>query len=476
MRWLTLLMAASLAAAPPKLSPLLSECDRAFVVAVRDEIAARRLAADRGWRIVEHTNLLPGHMIVTGEWETAASLAESESVAYVFPAAPELLDGEPVVACSGALIGDGLAPPYTAFGQGWPAGPAGAEVGYLLLNSPDRLPAERVAAEVMRAFSQWSAHANLRFVPASEPQASRTIAIRFAQGSHGDSYPFDGRGRILAHTFYPAPPNPEPLAGDMHLDAEEAWAIGENTDLFTVVLHELGHALGLGHSDRPGAVMYPYYRFAATLSSDDIEGIRSLYGDKDAAPPPPAPGPQPLKITVTSPSGFVSTPAASIGLEGKVEGGQAPIMVRWQSDRGPAGPALGSTDWRVDGVPLSDGVNRISVAALDKEGANATHTVTVTKVAQQPAAPAPLQPLSLRVTYPGMSIIGVSSPSITIRGQSSGAESVTWSSSAGFSGEAAGAAVWTAEVPLHVGNNTVTLHAVSSTGRSVWRSLTVVRR
>lgn len=43
----------------------------------------------------------------------------------------------------------------------------------------------------------------------------------FASRNHGDAYPFDGAGKVLAHTFYPAPPNAETLAGDMHLDADE---------------------------------------------------------------------------------------------------------------------------------------------------------------------------------------------------------------------------------------------------------------
>jgi len=85
-------------------------------------------------------------------------------------------------------------------------------------------------------------------VSASDP---RTIDIFFASGAHGDPYAFDGPGGVLAHHFLSAPPNSEPVAGDMHLDAEENWNAGASIDLFSVVLHETGHALGLAHSDNP---------------------------------------------------------------------------------------------------------------------------------------------------------------------------------------------------------------------------------
>jgi len=367
-------------------------------------------------------------------------LAAADEVAYIFPASEDLVAGRRVIACASALTYQGSAGQFIAkMGDGWDGpGQGAADIGYFFSVMTPQLDSAAAQQEILRAFGEWARYAKLTFAPAQTAEAFKAINIIFAKRAHGDPYPFDGRGGALAHTFYPAPPNPEPLAGDMHFDDDESWQIGADTDLFSVALHETGHALGLGHSDRPGAVMYPYYTRASRLTSDDIAAILDLYAAQTSVSTgAPDPTPQP-----STPSNPPSSPASP------------PPTPATPPSKPPANPP--STP-----APPTPNPPAPAPPATPSPGASAT-------------------PPSLTITSPAGSILSTSAASITLHGRASdsvGVVAVKWSTNSGASGTALGATNWTAgPIPLLTGYNTITINAYNAAGGVAWRVISVNRQ
>jgi len=314
------------------------------------------------------------------------------------PAANELVSGATVMACAGALTEAGPVGDYVLVSQGWPADASGVvSLNYVFGALPSQLAAATVKSEIARAFSTWQQYANISLTAGAQADAARTLFVEFVNGAHGDAYPFTSTA-TLAHTFYPDPPNSEPIAGDMHFNAAESWSVGSGMDVFSVALHEAGHALGLGHSDQPSAVMYPYYHLASGLTADDIAGIQALYGppgtgtgttsnpppsNPPSDPPPsnpPAPNPvAPPSLAIVAPgSTMVSTTSASLVFSGTAASGSGIASVTWNDAFGNAGVAAGTTSWTAT-IPLLVGTNTITVRAYDPSGASAWRSVTVVR-------------------------------------------------------------------------------------------------
>ncbi len=136
---------------------------------------------------------------------------------------------------------------------------------------------------ILQAAQVWAEQTNINFAVVPDDGA--------AVGSGPDEQGNPGFGDIriggysfgsstLALTYQPPPANNFSIAGTMTFNTGQSFNIGSTYDLFTVAMHEFGHALGLNDSSVSSAVEYGTYTGKKTgLASDDIAGIESIYSD-----------------------------------------------------------------------------------------------------------------------------------------------------------------------------------------------------
>jgi matrix metalloproteinase-14 (membrane-inserted) len=194
---------------------------------------------------------------------------------------------------------------FVAESSVWPK----RDLTYFIHKYPDEdlLPSE-VDTVLKRAFSVWSSVTPLSFRSSA---GDSDIQVGFFRGVHStNDVPFDGPGGVLAHAFFPR------FGGNMHFDADENWQAetldarfrSSGRQLLQTAVHELGHSLGLQHSDRKESIMAPFYKGwmdEVALGDDDIRGIQYLYGVRKGVSQPPkitTPPPPPENDICSSPT------------------------------------------------------------------------------------------------------------------------------------------------------------------------------
>jgi hypothetical protein len=166
----------------------------------------------------------------------------------------------------------------------------------------------------------------------------------------------------------------------------------------SVILHELGHALGLGHSDQAAsshdvcrgdesaAIMRSSVQNRTTLGTDDQDAIRWLYGDganSCSSPPPPTCTPasitaQPTSRTITQGS------STTLSVSG---GGTAPLSYQWYigSSGSTSSPVSGATGTTLTISPGTTTSYWARVSNSCGSANSAAATVTVNQPTPPPA-------------------------------------------------------------------------------------------
>lgn len=191
---------------------------------------------------------------------------------------------------------------YSRAGTPWAQVASGGVITYSYnnfldggLKGPDGVPlsADYLRGAIEEALGAWASVAPLHFVE---------VADRGGDIPNTE-YPNGQFGVIRLHHLYingPDIPGHQPISkaiaylpsptgnrpGDVLFDHGDPWQVvgtQSTPDPLGAAIHEIGHALGLGHSQIPEANMYWIFKRhtgpgSAMLHADDIAGIRAVYG------------------------------------------------------------------------------------------------------------------------------------------------------------------------------------------------------
>ena len=172
---------------------------------------------------------------------------------------------------------------WVASGIKWSGGSYGTPGGnvtwsFAEFNYPERLSFSQqlynsLKDDVRNAFNNWESIANITF---TETTDSANTDIRVGMNN------IDGFNNTLGSAHYTYTSNSFNYA-DIQLDTSENWS---GSLPFLTLLHEIGHAIGLGHEDSVPAIMNSTIDTNLTnLTSDDKAGVIKIYGSAVSTAP-----------------------------------------------------------------------------------------------------------------------------------------------------------------------------------------------
>lgn len=220
-----------------------------------------------------------------GSTATVSSVGSTSVQVDAIPASAAVTQGVTLFSCDGtdevgAVQVSSASVPFTAAGLRWEKADSGQPVTwkYTDTNNPTGFSSTALRDEVERAVQKWTSVSGVLMTETTDANAD----IEVMWDTSGD-----GPGGILAFVFQPTVGTNMAACncGDVFADDAELWT---QQDFHNVILHEIGHGIGLSHTNDlspPVAagfnVMDPLYAPGTpdlNFGGSDIEQTRIRYG------------------------------------------------------------------------------------------------------------------------------------------------------------------------------------------------------